>query len=268
MAHKDSSKVRLPAVAGLFYPADGAELGTMVDALVDAAPAVTQRPKALIVPHAGYIYSGAIAASGYSALAGLRAAVRRVLLLGPAHRVYIRGLGAPTVDAFETPLGRVPLDRAALERLVERFGFVHWSDAAHAGEHSLEVHLPFLQAGLDHFELVPLVVGEAGYEQVETVVEDAWGGDETLVVVSSDLTHYLDYDSARRIDRHTADAIEQLAPERIGEDHACGRIPIGGLLRAACRHGLTVDTLDLRSSGDTAGPRNQVVGYGAWILHS
>jgi AmmeMemoRadiSam system protein B len=254
-------------VAGFFYPEDPAELSAQIDGmLAAAAPAPGQRaPKALVVPHAGTVYSGPIAASAYARLAPLAGRVLRVVLLGPAHRVWLRGLAAPRAEAFATPLGVVPIDREAIGA-IENLPQVALSDAPHAGEHSLEVQLPFLQRVLGRFRLVPLVVGEASAEQVAEVIERLWGGPESLLVVSSDLSHYHDYATARRLDRATCAAIEALEPGALGEHSACGRVPLRGLLQAARAHGLAVETLDLRSSGDTAGDRERVVGYGAWAF--
>lgn len=258
--------VRPAAVAGRFYPLDPAELRRHLEACIPAPEAGHVLPKALIVPHAGYIYSGPVAGRAYARLAGARGLIRRVVLLGPAHFVRLRGLALPEADAFATPLGLVPLDPTAAPTLAG-LPQVSVSDHPHAPEHSLEVHLPFLQYTLGTFELVPLVVGEARFEEVEEVLERLWGGPETLVVVSTDLSHYLDDATAKAVDAATAAAIEALRPEAIGFEQACGRIPLGGLLRLARRKGMRIERLDLRNSGDTAGPRHQVVGYGAWALY-
>ncbi len=264
-----STRVRPPAVAGMFYPDDPQTLRSTIvryleAAAEDEAGLKPQPLKALIVPHAGYIYSGPVAAHAYARLIPQRNEIRRVILLGPAHRVAFRGLAAPSVDGFMTPLGRVPLDREAIEHLRE-LPFVIESDTPHAQEHSLEVQLPFLQVVLgDGFKLVPIVVGDASPEEVSRVLELFWDDPHTLILISSDLSHYLDYFSARELDRLTAEAIEHLEPEAIAYEQACGRIPIQGLLLEARRHGAHVKRLDLRNSGDTAGPREQVVGYGAW----
>jgi hypothetical protein len=265
--------IRPPAVAGPrgagFYPADPLELRELVDRLLERARAraparPAARPKALIAPHAGYQYSGEVAASAYARVDP--EGIRRVVLLGPAHRVPLRGLAAPRAEAFATPLGPVPLDRAALAAAA-RLPQVVRSDPAHAGEHSLEVQIPFLQRTLGSFELAPLVVGDAEPEEVDQVIEALWGGRETLVVVSSDLSHYLDYESARRLDAQTSRAIEALAGDELDLDRACGCIPVQGLLLAGRRHGLRAEVVDLRNSGDTAGSRERVVGYGAYVLH-
>ncbi|QQS53362.1 MAG: AmmeMemoRadiSam system protein B [Candidatus Competibacteraceae bacterium] len=259
--------VRTPAVAGLFYPADAAELQTQVRGFLDQVkPPTEPPPKAIIVPHAGYIYSGPIAASAYARLRAARDIIRRVVLLGPSHRVGFRGIAISGMEAFATPLGRIAIDRAVLEQL-EQLSDVGVLEQAHAQEHSLEVHLPFLQEVLDNFKLVPLVVGEARPAEVGVVLEALWGGPETLIVISSDLSHYHDYATARLLDDTTSKAIEALRFEDIGYEQACGRNPVNGLLWVARRKGLHGETIDLRNSGDTAGSRDQVVGYGAYVFH-
>lgn len=261
--------VRPPAAAGLFYPEDAATLRASVVEYLAATltsgkkPGAT--PKAIIAPHAGYVYSGPIAAAAYARVSPGREKITRVVLLGPAHRVAFEGLAVPDADAFATPLGRVPLHREAIERIAT-LPQVRTLDAAHAQEHSLEVHLPFLQEVLGDFQLVPLVVGDATADEVGEVLDALWGGPETLIVISSDLSHYHDYDTARKLDRATSKAIETLRPQEIGYDQACGRMPVNGLLVVAKRRGLHATTLDLRNSGDTAGPRDRVVGYGAWAF--
>ena len=264
-AAREAPRIRPPAVAGTFYPEDPVALAAMVDRALGAAPAGEPPPKALIVPHAGYVYSGPIAGSGYARLAPLRDVVRRVVLLGPAHRVRVAGLAVSSADAFATPLGRVDLDRELRARVRELPG-VQVHDAAHAREHSLEVQLPFLQRVLARFTLLPLVVGDAEPAAVAAVLDAVWGGAETLIVVSSDLSHYHDYDTAVRRDRATAAAVVARAAERIDDDDACGARPLRGLLEATARRGLGVRLLDLRNSGDTAGPRDEVVGYGAFAV--
>jgi MEMO1 family protein len=223
-------------------------------------------PKALIVPHAGYVYSGPVAGSAYAHIAGLAGRVTRVVLLGPAHRMALRGLAYSRADAFRTPLGSVAVDRHALEGLAD-LPQVREHEGPFEGEHCLEVQLPFLQLTLGTFALVPLLVGDATGPEVAEVLARLWGGEETLIVISSDLSHYLGYAQARAIDARTSQAIAELRPEAIGYEQACGRIPIAGLLLEARRRGLTAEVLDLRNSGDTAGPRDRVVGYGAYVLH-
>ena len=265
MARTSSSqpaKVRPAAVAGLFYPADPIELRRMIEGFLsrvqpDAAPA----PKAVIVPHAGYIYSGPVAASAYARLAAARSVIKRVILIGPSHFVPFAGLAAASAEAFATPLGLVPVDTEAVGRICA-LPQVTVLDAAHAREHSLEVQLPFLQVVLGDFQIVPLVVGKAADEEGAQVIDALWGGPETRYVISSDLSHYQAYSRAQELDAATGRAIEQLRPQDIEEAQACGRVPIRGLLRAARQHGLCARTVDLRNSGDTAGPRDEVVGYG------
>ncbi len=259
-----TTTIRPAAVAGMFYPGDRQGLEREVRRMLEAARAQPLRPKALIVPHAGYVYSGPVAATAYALLEDLRHDIRRVVLLGPVHRVWVRGLALPAVDAFATPLGVIPLDGQTMAML-RKLPQVEVNEAAHALEHSLEVHLPFLQTVLEDFTLVPLAVGGATPQQVAEVLELAWGGDETLIVVSSDLSHYLPYEAARERDQATAQAILRLETDLIGEE-ACGAHPINGLLLAARRHHLTPHLLDLRNSGDTAGDKGRVVGYAAFAL--
>lgn len=260
-----SVHIRPPAVAGMFYPADAEALARAVQTYLAAAPAsVSPAPKALIVPHAGYIYSGAVAARAYALLAPARRTIRRVVLLGPAHRVPVRGLALPVAEGFATPLGSVPID-AEGARIALALPQVSASDAAHSLEHSLEVQLPFLQAVLDDFTLLPFAVGAASPDQVAEVLDRLWGGPETLIVISSDLSHFHGYAQAQGIDRATADDI--LAFEAtLDHEQACGATPINGLLRTARRRGMHIDLLDLRNSGDTAGDRSRVVGYAAFAL--
>jgi hypothetical protein len=250
----------------MFYPGNPRELAGMVrQFLAEAATDDGPAPKAIIAPHAGFIYSGAIAASAYARFKPVAAQVRRVVLLGPCHRVAVNGLAVSSAEAFVTPLGSIPVDQEAIAEIIQ-LPQVSVFDATHADEHSLEVHLPFLQEMFDDFTLVPLAVGRASGDEVAEVLDRVWGGPETVIVVSSDLSHYLDYDSARKIDADTCRAIEALDPSAIGYDQACGRIPVAGLLTLARRRGLGVTTLDLRNSGDTAGDRRRVVGYGAWMF--
>lgn len=257
--------VRMPAVAGMFYPDDPDELREMIERWLDAVRKPLPVPKALIAPHAGYIYSGPIAATAYAAVRPARDRIRRVVLAGPSHRAAFSGIALSGMKEFATPLGRVPVDTDAAQQLAD-LPQVRVSDRAHAYEHSLEVHLPFLQVVLDQFTLVPLAVGDADPEDIAEVYERLWGGPETLIVVSSDLSHYLPYHAARRLDEAASRAIEQLKPEDLDPEQACGRLPIAGLLLVARRRGLKARTVDLRNSGDTAGPRDQVVGYGAYLF--
>jgi AmmeMemoRadiSam system protein B/AmmeMemoRadiSam system protein A len=260
--------IRAAAVAGTFYSGDARELANSVGHyLAGAAKSVVtaNAPKALIVPHAGYVYSGAIAGQVFASVRPAANAITRVVLLGPAHRVGFSGVAAPDCDAFETPLGAISLDRAAIEAVCGLSGVARRADA-HRDEHSLEVQLPFLQTILGRFTLVPLVVGQCDATLVTAVLDQLWGGAETLIVISSDLSHYEDYDTAQGLDNATAAAIESLQPDRIEHRQACGRLPIAGLLDVARRRGMTVKRLGLCNSGDTAGDRNRVVGYGGWRL--
>ncbi|MEO8754715.1 MAG: AmmeMemoRadiSam system protein B [Casimicrobiaceae bacterium] len=257
--------VRPAAVAGSFYPEAPDRLLTLVrTCLAGAAGAPAAPPKAVIVPHAGYVYSGPVAAAAYARLAPMRGTITRVVLLGPTHRVPVRGLAVPAARAFATPLGEVALDVDAI-RGACALPQVVVSDDAHAGEHALEVQLPFLQAVLGAFRLVPLAVGDATPAAVAAVLDVLWGGPETLIVVSSDLSHYHGYADAQRIDRGTADAILALSPH-LAHDQACGATPVNGLLICARRRGLVPALLDLRNSGDTAGDRRRVVGYASFAF--
>lgn len=222
-------------------------------------------PVALIAPHAGYVYSGPVAASAYGTLGGHRGRIERVVVLGPAHRRPVRGLALPAATAMATPLGEMPVDRARVEELAA-LPQVVVDDAPHALEHSVEVQLPFLQVVLGEVPTVPIVVGDSSDERVAEVIELARAGARTLIVVSTDLSHYHDYDTARRLDRATCASIERLDPAALAIGSACGRVPLGGLLRVAGRHGWRVELLDACSSGDTAGDRVRVVGYAAFAL--
>ena len=261
------SSIRRTAVAGRFYPREPAALAAEVAGYLGReSPALVGAPKAIIAPHAGYIYSGPIAGSVYALLAPLAGTITRVVLAGPAHRVYVRGAAIPAASAFDSPLGAVELDAEALA-VLRALPFVEVSDEAHALEHSLEVHVPFLQSVLGRFRLVPIVVGDATPAESAKLLEAVWGGDETLVVVSSDLSHYLPYEQACARDRNTVQAILDM-DARLDPAEACGAAPINGLLEVARARGLGVELVDLRKSGDTAGDRDAVVGYGAFAFHT
>lgn len=258
--------IREPAVAGQFYPNNAGKLGAAVDDYLQRADLGDGRiPKAIIVPHAGFIYSGPVAATAYARLAPVKKIIKKVVLLGPCHRVAVRGIALSGADAFSTPLGDIPIDKVLANKALI-FPQVEIFEPTHQMEHSLEVHLPFLQRVLDKFSLVPLVVGQASPGAVAEVLNNLWGTEDTLIVVSSDLSHYLDYDGARELDARTSRAIEGLAPKQITRQAACGRFPIGGLLVAAKQRGMTVENVDLRNSGDTAGHKERVVGYGSWLF--
>lgn len=259
--------IREPAVAGSFYPGQPLQLTHSVNALLGAVSATARAtaPKAIIVPHAGYVYSGATAARAYASLAANAATIRRVVLLGPVHRVPVRGLALPDVDAFATPLGAIELDGEAIAT-IKSVPQVVVSAAAHRLEHSLEVQLPFLQTVLNDFKLVPLAVGDASMQQVAEVLEILWGGPETLIVISSDLSHFLSYQQAQQVDRHTVDSILNLRT-LTSHEQACGATPVNGLLFVAQRHQLQPKLLDLCNSGDTAGDKQRVAGYASLTFH-
>ncbi|MBF0106574.1 MAG: AmmeMemoRadiSam system protein B [Deltaproteobacteria bacterium] len=258
-------KIRRAAVAGAFYPQNASQIRLVLSQYLSDARTKKQAPKAIVAPHAGYIYSGAVAATVYARLKNTRQKIERVVLLGPSHRVGFNGLAVTTADYYETPLGRVPIDKKACETITH-FSQVGSLDEAHAEEHSLEVHIPFLQLLLKDFMLVPLVVGIAKPLEVSEVLETLWGGDETLIIISTDLSHHQDYETAKRRDAHTCEAIVNLKPQNIRDDDACGRYPLSGFLHLAKIKNLNAETVDLRNSGDTAGSKNSVVGYGAWAF--
>jgi AmmeMemoRadiSam system protein B/AmmeMemoRadiSam system protein A len=271
MTMSAATAIRPPAVAGMFYPGDPETLRDDLASCLAVAPAPTTGPvttgllKAVIVPHAGYVYSGGTAGKAYALLASLAGRIRRVVLLGPCHRVAVRGLATPTVQAFATPLGNIPLDRAALDALADLPQVVA-SDAAHAQEHSLEVQLPFLQTVLGEFKLVPLAVGQTGAAEVAQVITRLWGGPETLIVISSDLSHFHGYAEAQKIDHATADHI--LALEQLTSfEQACGALPINGLIAVARQRGLRIERIAQCNSGDTAGDKSRVVGYASFALY-
>jgi AmmeMemoRadiSam system protein B len=256
---------REPAVAGSFYPDNPVVLKQMLAGFLAQADSSIKAPKALIAPHAGYIYSGPIAASAYARLKPVRDSIARVVLIGPSHRVAFQGLAVSHADSFSTPLGKITIDKPAIETL-KNLPFVGYLDQAHALEHSLEVHLPFLQQTLTNFKLVPIVVGDASAWQVSQVLEKLWGGAETLIVISSDLSHYHPYAIAQKLDSHTSDLIEHLDYQALSSEAACGKVPVSGLLKLLKEKSLHIKTIDLRNSGDTAGDKHRVVGYGAYVV--
>ena len=259
---------RPAAVAGIFYPGKASELQDQINGFLNEQEVShNQVPKALIVPHAGTIYSGSIAASAYRHLLQYRHVIRKVILLGPAHRVYLNGMALPSVDKFETPLGEVDLDTKTIKSLVEKFPQITFSDEAHAEEHSLEVQLPFLQSILASFRLIPFVVGEATAHEVAEVINNLWGRDECLILISTDLSHFHRYKKAVSLDSKTAELIESFKGDDLPDQSACGRNPVRGLLSVAGPRRMSIQRYDLRNSGDTAGTKDQVVGYGSWGLY-
>jgi AmmeMemoRadiSam system protein B len=259
------ARIRPPAVAGLFYPGRPEELRDAVsDYLAQASTTNDAPPKALIVPHAGYIYSGGVAAAAYSQIAHRHSHIRRVVVIGPSHRVYMQGMAVPAAEAFQTPLGVVPIDRELKGRVLAHSQVVE-ADEPHANEHCLEVQLPFLQILLNEFTLLPVALGSVSPAAVASVLAEVWGGEETLVLVSSDLSHYLSYEAARQLDSVTIDAILRYDTRLTGEQ-ACGCIGINGLSFLARQRGLSITEIARCNSGDTAGDRHRVVGYGAFRL--
>ncbi|HEY6641561.1 AmmeMemoRadiSam system protein B [Povalibacter sp.] len=264
----EKTSTRPAAVAGLFYPGDAGELRDAVTQYLQSSPDDSLRapPKALIVPHAGYVYSGTVAGAAYASIAARRQSIRRVVLLGPSHRVYLHGIAVPRADAFDTPLGEVPVDREQRSMLIAS-GEVMSADAPHANEHSLEVQLPFLQVLLDDFEILPLAAGTAAPDHVASVLTRVWGREDTLILISSDLSHYHDYATAQRIDSETSAAILAKTPTLTGEQ-ACGAVCINGLLYRAKEKQWPLSQIKRLNSGDTAGDRRRVVGYGAFAVHA
>jgi AmmeMemoRadiSam system protein B len=260
--------VRRAAVAGAFYPSNAAHLSRDVDELLSAVQISdgSMSLKAAIVPHAGYVYSGPTAATAYARLRAARGQLRRIIIIGPSHFARISGLALPVFDAMQTPLGEVAVDVESVKRAT-RLPQVVESAQAHSREHSLEVQLPFLQRALENFTVVPVTVGEADPEAVARVIEELWGGVETAILVSSDLSHYLPYELAMKKDRRTAARVLELRPVLVPSEDACGATPINGLLLAASKKKLRPALLDLRNSGDTAGPRSEVVGYGSFAFY-
>ena len=263
--------IRNAAVAGTFYPSDEGELYADVNRMLNAttfpkqADVATYHPKALILPHAGYIYSGSVAAKGYRLLEGVKNSINRVVILGPSHSVAFRGIALPRSDYFSTPLGQIAVDQQAYEQL-HSISCVFQSDEAHLHEHSLEVHLPFLQVQLNRFKLIPLVVGDATASEVADVIRTYIDLDDVLIIVSTDLSHFLDYKQAQQTDRQTSELICDKFTEIKGHQ-ACGSRPLNGILKLAKEQDLQVEELAVCNSGDTAGDKSRVVGYGAYVVY-
>jgi len=259
-------KTRPPAVAGTFYSANPATLKSDVEHYLSFAKALNLQPRAVISPHAGYVYSGQYAGTAYGQFLGRSSEIDRVVLIGPAHREYVEGIAATSAIFFQSPLGEIPIDTETLNDLMDN-QLVHTNDQAHKLEHSLEVQLPFLQLVLNDFRLTPLLVGNADPASIAGILLPLMQESKTLIVISSDLSHYLDYKTATAVDSETSAAIEALEPARIVSTNACGSIPIKAMLLAAKRLGLHARTLSQGNSGDTAGDKNRVVGYGAYLFH-
>jgi len=259
--------IRQPAVAGTFYPADKEQLKLTLKHYLNEALEGQKVPRAIIVPHAGYIYSGAIAATAYARLKQASQSIKRVVLIGPSHRVGFTGLALSSASDFATPLGNITIDIDAVKQLAE-LPFIDYIDQAHEFEHSLEVHLPFLQTVLQQFSLIPVLAGDASAEQVCQLLEMFWGQQDCLIVISSDLSHFHDYQTAKELDKKTSEIFEKLQYEKLNGHSACGCVPVSGLLALARKNKLQLKTIDLRNSGDTAGSNNRsrVVGYGSYVI--
>ena len=256
----------MPAVAGMFYPDDKEILTQNLAAMLSAVKLDNKKtPKAIIAPHAGLIYSGPIAASAYARWLPVADKVKRIIIMAPSHRLPLHGIATTSMDSFRTPLGDIPVDRLAVETALQLEQVMNF-DEAFAGEHALEVQLPFLQQIFTNFSLAPFIVGDASGNEVAEVLDVLWGGTDTKIVISSDLSHFLDYASAVKRDLRTTTVIESLSPESLRRGDACGRNPVKGMLTAAKKHALQVETVDLRNSGDTAGDKKRVVGYGAYVF--
>jgi len=257
-------RLRPAAVAGLFYSEDAAMLHAEVQGYLSRVhPDSGATPKAVIVPHAGYRYSAGVAALAYAELAKGRGQIKRVVLMGPAHQTAVAGFALSGAEAFETPLGLSVVDTKAVRQLAEHPD-ARIMDLAHAQEHAIEVQLPFIKEALGNVEIIPILVGDSTFEAVAEILEIVWGGAETVIVISSDLSHFLSYEDCVTLDTVTTHAIETLSADKINRPQACGRMPIGGLLQCAKQRSMRVKTLDVKNSGDTAGPNGQVVGYGSW----
>jgi AmmeMemoRadiSam system protein B len=268
MVSSEQKRVRLPAVAGQFYTSDPEELERQLDFFLKQAQDsdIGGAPKAIIAPHAGYIYSGPVAATAYKTLEPIKNTIKQVVIMSPAHRHGFRGIAWSQADYFRTPLGDIPVNKEAFTQLTD-LDFVMPLEQAFEGEHALEVHLPFLQMSLAEFSIVPFIVGLASAEQVAEVLNRLWGDEKTLIVISSDLSHFHEYHQAQQIDKRTSNNIESLNYEAIGGEDACGTYPLSGLLLVAKQKQLHASVLDLRNSGDTAGDKSRVVGYGAYIIN-
>jgi AmmeMemoRadiSam system protein B/AmmeMemoRadiSam system protein A len=255
--------IRQAAVAGTFYPADKEELTAMIDSFYANASDQPAVGKALIAPHAGYIYSGEIAASCYAPLRKRKNTISKVVLLGPSHYVGFMGMALPTVDFFTTPLGDIPIDKELHKKAIECED-TFTLDNAHLQEHSLEVHLPFLQKSLESFTLLPVVVGQCDPKLIAKMLHEVWGGPETLIVISTDMSHFKNYQDAQKCDQKTADNIVNFNIESIDHYDACGSAPVLGLLQAI-KNKFKIKLIDIRNSGDTAGDKDRVVGYASFI---
>ncbi len=258
--------VRTTAVAGAFYPSEPEILSKDIQRYIEETPSVSLPvPKAIIVPHAGYEYSAGVAASAYKLLKSGRKSIKKVVILAPSHKIGFNGMALTKASAYETPLGNVEIDKEMNEQLLA-LPLVDYLEEAHKSEHSLEVQLPFLKEALDDFKLIPVITGNASPTDVETLLETVWGKKDTLIVISTDLSHYLPYNEACILDNKTKTAIENLDIDSIEQEQACGYVPLKGMLTIAKAKKMQVETLEVKNSGDTSGSKNRVVGYGAWAF--
>lgn len=255
-------KIKKPAVAGAFYPDEPDILNNMVEHLFDAITWAGSSPKAIIAPHAGYIYSGIAAACAYQCLE-MMPYIKNIILVGPSHYIAFNGVAYSDYDTFITPLGELFVNTNLIQQIAKLPATQHFNDAF-SREHCLEVQFPFLQKKLNEFTIVPLLVSGANKQTVASVLEALWGDKETLVIISSDLSHYHDYLTAQQLDSETSQAIVNLDADNIKEDSACGRIAIRGLLHLAKQKKMQAKKILQINSGDTAGDKQRVVGYGAY----
>jgi len=255
--------LRIPAHAGQYYPADAGFLEKVVDEYLTDGGTVSEIPKAVIAPHAGFIHSGRIAGKAFAVWKAQEVRARRVVLIGPSHYYDFPGIALPDSTRFQTPLGEVQVDPAA-DDLKRKFRYVRVFEAAHYPEHALEVLLPFLQRAVPGAKIVPLITGRTEMSQVSAVIEEIWGGADTLLVISSDLSHNHPYEIAQKVDRQTARAIVEFDFSRLTADQACAYQAMRGFLKAAIRKEMRCSLLELRNSADASGDMSLVTGFGAF----
>ena len=254
-------------VAGLFYPAEPKELREMIEVFISNAKVAQNLTRAIIAPHAGYVYSGPIAGSAYRALYSSKETIKNVVIMSPSHNISFDGVATHSADSFSTPLGDLHVNKE-IKETISNLPFVKELDNAFIREHALEVHLPFIQHTLPQAKIVPLIVGHTYPEEIQMLLETLWPDPTNAFVISSDLSHFLSYVQAQKIDSLTAKQIEKLLYKEIHHEQCCGFFPLRGLLKFAKEHGLKITALDLRNSADTAGDKGRVVGYGSFIVHN
>ena len=260
-------KIKQADVAGMFYPGEEASLRQMVDGFIQKALSFDLRPRAIIAPHAGYIYSGSIAGTAYKTIAAVRDQIENVIIMSPAHRFYLRGIALHMADAFATPLGNIPVNIGIVKK-IKQFSSVQWEERSFIQEHGLETHLPFIQRAFKPgIKIVPMIVGECQESEVAEILESVWEDPRNFVIISSDLSHFHSYADAKKLDRNTVDLIQNLDSQSLDTEFACGHYPICGLLNLARNRKLKIKALDIRSSGDTAGSKESVVGYGSFAVY-